>query len=68
MAETKIAQYGFSYGPMEVERAFSDDKKGWAVLIIKTKKHPVGVQVYVTKTGKLRVFTEQGELKLSVPN
>ena len=59
---TEITQYGFNWGPMKVERGFSDEPKGWAVLLLKTKKHPYGIQIYVTKTGKVRVFTAKGEL------
>lgn len=54
-------QYGFEWGPIEVTRGFCDEKKGTATLIIRTKKHPHGLQVYVTKTGKVRVFDEEKE-------
>ena len=48
-------QYGFNYGAAEIERCCSDEKKGWVVLTLKTKKHPQGLQIYVTKTGKVRI-------------
>lgn len=48
-AETR---YGFQYGAADVSRLTSDDRKGWVVLQIKTPK--TTLQVYVTKTGKLR--------------
>lgn len=51
-AETK---YGFEYGAATIERACSDEKKGWVMLLIRTPKHKDGIQVYVTKTGKVRV-------------
>jgi len=57
----KTTQYGFEWGPVEVDRACHDDKKGWVLLMVKTKKHPHGIQVYVTKTGKVRVFSDAGE-------
>lgn len=59
-AETK---YGFQYGAADISRAFSDEKKGWVVLILKTPKHPRGLQIYVTKTGKVRINGEGEEWK-----
>lgn len=63
MLNYEETKYGFNYGSAEVSRIFSDDKKGWVTLGIKTPKHTrnCGVQVYVTKTGKVRVFDERGE-------
>ena len=58
----KDTQYGFDWGPVAVERACSDEKKGWVLMLVKTKKYPHGIQVYVTKTGKIRVFGDKGEL------
>jgi len=52
-AETK---YGFEYGSLAVERMCSDDKKGWVVLNISTPKGRV--EVYATKTGKIRLFSK----------
>jgi hypothetical protein len=60
----RITEYGFEWGPLDVERGFSDEKKEWVTLILRTKKHPYGIQVYVTKTGKVRVFTNKGEMKI----
>lgn len=57
-------QFGFNYGAATVERLCSDDKKGWIVLGVKTPKligH--GLQIYVTKTGKVRVYDNSGEWK-----
>lgn len=48
-------QYGFSWGPVTVERHISDEKKGWVVLGIKSNKHKEELQIYVTKTGFIRV-------------
>jgi hypothetical protein len=39
----------------------SDDKKGWVVVALKTAKHEEGISVYVTKTGKLRIFSGERE-------
>jgi len=56
----ETTQYGFIYGPATVERACSDDKMGWIVLRVGTKKHPY-LQLYITKTGKVRVYDARGE-------
>ena len=56
-----LTPFGFEYGPVTVERACADEKKGWVILLVKTAKYPVGLQVYVTRTGKVRVFGEKGE-------
>ena len=58
MAETEMTQYGFIYGPATIERACSDDKSGWVAMLLKTAKHPYGIQLYVTKTGKVRIYNE----------
>jgi hypothetical protein len=52
--------FGFDWGPVKVRRYLSDEKKGWVTLGIETKKHP-GMQLYITKTGKVRVFSNGQE-------
>ena len=53
--ETK---YGFEFGSAKVNRISSDDKKGWVVIGIETPKYKnFGLQIYVTKTGKVRIFS-----------
>lgn len=59
--EVCTTQYGFEWGPVTVERACSDNKKGWVLLLIKTAKHPDGMQIYVTKSGKVRVSSATSE-------
>jgi len=54
-------QYGFRYGSVEVTRCCSDEKKGWVVLMAETPKFIV--QIYATKTGKVRVFEMPKEAK-----
>ena len=56
MAKTEITQYGFTFGPATIERACSDDKSGWVMIVLKTAKHPNGIQLIVTKSGKVRIF------------
>lgn len=58
IVEYKELEYGFKYGAAKVTRLFSDEKKGWVTLGIETPK--ASVQIYVTKTGKIRVFTPGG--------
>ena len=54
--------YGFEFGSAKVERIFSDKAKGWIVIGIETPKHPKhSFQVYITKTGKIRIFDKDGE-------
>lgn len=53
--------YGFEWGAASVDRLFSDDKKGWVTVGITTPK--AHVQIYVTKTGKVRVYGANGEWK-----
>lgn len=55
--------YGFEWGAATVERWASDQKKEWIVLGVTTKKHQHGLQIYVTKTGKIRVHLDGKELK-----
>ena len=56
-----LTQYGFEFGPATIERACSDDPKGWIMLLLKTERHPTGIQLYVTRTGKVRVHSAAGE-------
>lgn len=54
--------YGFEYGAAEVTRACSDEKKGWVLISINTPKPNQTIKVYVTKTGKVRVYKNEKEL------
>lgn len=59
-AETK---FGFDWGAARIERAFSDEKKGWVTLLLETPRRKGGkrLQIYVTKTGKVRIHDSRGE-------
>jgi hypothetical protein len=59
----KETKYGFEYGSATVERVCSDDKKGWVALSLKTPKKEF--TVYVTKTGKVRIFDAKTNKELS---
>ena len=56
-----VTDYGFKWGSVEVSRGFSDSKKGWVTLILRTPK--ADLQVYCTRTGKIRVHDAKGEWK-----
>jgi len=47
-------EYGFQYGAAKVERVCSDKTAGWVVLQLETPR--ASVQVYVTRTGKIRLY------------
>lgn len=61
----KNTEYGFTYGPAFVQRLASDDKKGWAYIGVHSKRLCERVDVYVTKTGKTRVYKNGNELVLA---
>lgn len=57
--------FGFTFGPVQVERWISDEKKGWVVIGLITARGRY--RVYVTRSGKVRFFREppaRGEYKL----
>jgi hypothetical protein len=58
MIHYREAEYGFEYGSAKVTRTSSDNKKGWVVISVDTPKQ--SIQVYVTKTGKVRVHNSRG--------
>jgi hypothetical protein len=49
-----MTQYGFEWNGHLIERMCSDEKKGWVIVGVTTKKQRI--QIYITKTGKVRVF------------
>jgi hypothetical protein len=61
MIEYKETKYGFKWGDCEVQRFFSDSKKCWVCIGIKTSNKPI-YQIYVTKTGKVRIFKDNKEM------
>ncbi len=55
-----ITEFGFTWGATTIERVFSID--GRVCLSVKTQRQTV--EVYVTKTGLVRVFKRgKGEMK-----
>lgn len=62
MIHFKETEFGFEYGSAKVQRTCSDEKKGWVQIAINTPKHQgQGLSVYVTKTGKVRIYDRRGE-------
>jgi len=55
----KETHYGFEWGNAKVTRICSDERKGCVTIGIKTDKHDI--EVYVTKTGKVRIHSKGGE-------
>ena len=63
MALFEVTQYGFKWGPLEIERAIADDKLGY-VLTVRTRTETLDV-VTSPKGRKLAV---QGPYKRLPPN
>lgn len=57
----EITEFGFNYGAAEVKRMFRDHKKGTCLIGIDTPR--ATIQIYVTRTGKVRVFDMHKEWK-----
>lgn len=56
--------YGFRYGSALITPAGSSYKTGVVKIRLETDKYPRGIQIYVTKTGKVRIISNEGEWKL----
>lgn len=50
---------GFIWGPANVSRMACDKKKGWVIIRLFTDKEDL--QIYVTKTGKVRIHSAGGK-------
>ena len=61
MSHYKETVHGFEFGAAKVSRLCSDDKAGWVSISVSTPRDEV--QVYITKTGKVRVWNKKGEMK-----
>ena len=57
----KYTDFGFEWGAAKIERGFSDNKTKSVTIILETPKEDRGIQIYITKTGKVRVADENGE-------
>lgn len=59
----ETTEHGFKWGSAHVRRAFQNSEDGWVTLILETPKfsgHDC-LQIYVTKTGKVRISDARGE-------
>jgi len=65
MIHYKETRYGFEFGDVKVSRICSDEKKGWVTLGIEIESSKYqgnrAIEIYVTKTGKIRIFSSEGE-------
>ena len=55
-----ITKYGFEYGNAKIERLMSDEKRGWVIIQLKSDK--ADMQIYITRTGKVRVLSCGGKV------
>jgi len=62
--ESSLTKYGFKFGGCTVDRLCSDTKKGWVYIGVISLKHSESVHIYVTKTGKTRVYKGGKEMKV----
>jgi len=60
---SELTQYGFNWGAASVERMMNDVGKGWVYIAVNSPKQEQSVRIYVTKTGKIRVWKNSIELK-----
>lgn len=58
-------RYGFEYGSANIERLMSDQKTGKVYLGVTTPKG--SWSIYITKTGKVRVFAPNGKELIETP-
>lgn len=58
--KVQLTENGFDFGNASVAAVCSDEARGWVVVSITTNKSRI--EVYVTKTGKLRVHKDNTEL------
>lgn len=56
----KETEFGFEYGPIRVERTCSDNKRGWALLTVRTPK--MKMELYVTRTGEITIRVPKGKV------
>lgn len=61
---SELTKFGFKFGGCTVERMCSDTKKGWVYIGVNSLKESESVRIYVTKTGKTRVYKGGKEMKV----
>lgn len=53
----RLLDWGFQFGSATITRTCSDHKEGWVVINLDTPKG--SWDLYVTKTGKVRIYNKQ---------
>lgn len=53
--------HGFDFGAARIRRVSSHEKEGWVVMHLVTPRYPRGIDLYVTRTGKVRILDARGE-------
>ena len=56
--ERRRTDHGFVFGAADVVCLCADERNGWVLISVKTPKNEI--QVYVTKTGKIRIHGPDG--------
>lgn len=67
MTEFANTQFGFRYGSAEVSRVMSEDSPRHSFVVIEVAtlgRSSRNLQVYVTKTGKTRVYVDCEEVQI----
>lgn len=59
MIRYEETEFGFNWGAAEIERMCSNAIKEWVTFSVTTPKEDL--QIYVTKTGKVRVYGKSGK-------
>jgi len=61
--KAKRIEHGIEWGSSKMTLLFDDDKKQWVTWGLETPKHSGchALQIYVTKTGKVRIHDKRGE-------
>ena len=57
-----MTEYGFEWKGHKIMRLCSDDKKGWVIVGVLTKKQCI--EIHIPKTGKVRVFDSKAQKEL----
>jgi hypothetical protein len=60
MVPFRPLKFGFQFGSISVTRLSTEEEKGCVVIGIKSPK--TDIQIYATKTGKIRVYKDGTEL------
>ena len=60
--KVEITPHGITFGSLTVTACCSDEEKGWVICELTTNK--AQIQVYATKTGKVRLFNMKTNTEL----